>query len=56
MLVELAADVRQELRERGVTPDAHRWRGALAGRLRRLIADKRYRQARQQLARSLESA
>ena len=56
MLVELAADVRQELRERGVTPDAHRWRGALAGQLRRLVADKRYRQARRRLARSLESA
>ena len=56
MLVELAADARQELRERGVTPDAHRWRGALAGQLRRLVADKRYRQARRRLARSLESA
>lgn len=55
-LVELAADVRSDLRGRGITPDAHRWRGALAGRLRRLIADGRYRQARQRLARDLESA
>lgn len=53
-LVELAAEARQDLRKRGVTPDAHRWRGALAGRLRRLIAAKRYRQARRRLARSLE--
>jgi precorrin-2 dehydrogenase/sirohydrochlorin ferrochelatase len=56
MLVELAADVRRDLRRRGVSPGPARWRGALDGHLRRLIADKRYRQARQLLARSLESA
>jgi precorrin-2 dehydrogenase/sirohydrochlorin ferrochelatase len=56
MLVELAADVRRDFRGRGVSPGPARWRGALDGRLRRLIADKRYRQARQLLARSLESA
>lgn len=56
MLVELAADVRRDFRGRGVSPGPARWRGALDGHLRRLIADKRYRQARQQLARNLESA
>jgi precorrin-2 dehydrogenase/sirohydrochlorin ferrochelatase len=56
MLVELAADVRRDFRKRGVSPGPARWRGALDGHLRRLIADKRYRQARQRLARSLESA
>jgi len=56
MLVEVAADVREDLRRRTVTQSPARWRGALDGRLRRLIADKRYRQARARLARSLESA
>ena len=56
MLVELAADVRRDFRRRGVSADPSRWRGALDGQLRRLVADKRYRQARRRLARSLESA
>jgi len=47
---------RDDLRRRRRSPDAARWRGALDGRLRRLIADRRYRQARAQLAQSLESA
>ncbi|HET9923425.1 MAG TPA: bifunctional precorrin-2 dehydrogenase/sirohydrochlorin ferrochelatase [Methylomirabilota bacterium] len=55
MLVELAADVRRDFRRRGVSADPSRWRGALDGQLRRLVADKRYRQARRRLARSLES-
>jgi siroheme synthase-like protein len=55
-LVELAASVREDLRQRAVSPAAARWRGALDGRLRRLIADRRYRQARARLARSLEPA
>jgi siroheme synthase-like protein len=55
-LVELAAEARDDLRRRRRSPDAARWRRALDGRLRRLIADRRYRQARAQLARSLESA
>ncbi|MEX2224145.1 MAG: bifunctional precorrin-2 dehydrogenase/sirohydrochlorin ferrochelatase [Candidatus Rokuibacteriota bacterium] len=55
-LVEVAADVRRELRGRLVTPSPARWRGALDGTLRRLIAAKRYRQARARLARSLGSA
>lgn len=55
MLVELAADVRRDLRERAVSPGPERWRGALDPRLRRLIADRRYRQARRRLARTLET-
>ena len=55
-LVELAAEAREDLRRRGVSPGPARWRGALDERLRRLIADRRYRQARARLAGSLESA
>jgi precorrin-2 dehydrogenase / sirohydrochlorin ferrochelatase len=56
VLVEIAADARAELRRRAVSPGPARWRGALDTGLRRLIADKRYRQARARLARNLESA
>ena len=56
MLVELAADARADLRRRARSASPARWRGALDGGLRRLIADKRYRQARARLARDLESA
>ena len=56
MLVELAADVREDLRRRGAPAASARWRRALDGGLRRLIADKRYRQARARLAQNLESA
>ena len=55
-LVDLAAEAREDLRRRGVSPGPARWRGALDDRLRRLIADRRYRQARARLAGSLESA
>jgi siroheme synthase-like protein len=56
MLVEVAADAREDLRRRAVSLGPARWRGALDAGLRRLIADKRYRQARARLARNLESA
>lgn len=56
ILVEMAADAREDLRRKAVSPGPARWRGALDGGLRRLIADKRYRQARARLARNLESA
>ena len=56
MLVEVAADAREALRRRAVSPGPARWRGALDAGLRRLIADKRYRRARARLARNLESA
>jgi precorrin-2 dehydrogenase/sirohydrochlorin ferrochelatase len=55
-LVEMAAEARDDLRRRAVTAGPARWRSALNGGLRRLIADKRYRQARARLARALESA
>ena len=55
-LVEMAAEARDDLRRRAVTAGPARWRSALDGGLRRLIADKRYRQARARLARDLESA
>ena len=55
-LVELAADAREDLRRRAASAGPARWRGALDGGLRRLIADKRYRQARARLARNLGSA
>lgn len=55
-LVELAAEAREDLRRRGVSPGPAGWRGALDERLRRLIADRRYRQARTRLAGRLESA
>jgi len=54
--VEMAAEARADLRRRAVSPSPARWRGALDAGLRRLIADKRYRQARARLARNLESA
>lgn len=56
MLVEVAAEVRQDLRARSATVAPSRWRGALDRGLRRLIARKRYTQARERLARSLGSA
>jgi precorrin-2 dehydrogenase/sirohydrochlorin ferrochelatase len=55
-LVELAAEAREDLRRRAASASPARWRGALDGSLRRLIAARRYRQARARLARSLESA
>ena len=55
MLVEVAAEVRRDLRARSVTLAPSRWRGALDRGLRRLIASKRYTQARERLARSLGS-
>jgi len=55
-LVEMAAEAREDLRRRAVSTGPARWRRALDGGLRRLIADKRYRQARARLARNLESA
>ena len=55
-LVELAAEARADLRRRRRSPGPAAWRAALDGRLRRLVADRRYRQARAHLARRLESA
>ena len=55
-LVELAAEARADLRRRGTSAPPERWRGALDARLRRLVAQRRYREARVRLRRSLESA
>jgi siroheme synthase-like protein len=55
-LVELAAEARADLRRRGRSAPAARWQAALGARLRRLVAARRYRQARTHLSRSLESA
>jgi precorrin-2 dehydrogenase/sirohydrochlorin ferrochelatase len=56
MLVEVAAEVRQDLRARAMSADASRWRRALDGGLRRLIAGRRYAKARARLARALGAA
>lgn len=56
MLVEVAAEVRQDLRARAMPADASRWRHALGGGLRRLIAGGRYAKARARLARALGAA
>ena len=55
-LVDLAADARADLRARAVSASPRRWQRALGDRrVRRLIADGRYRRARRMLTRSLES-
>ena len=55
-LVELAAEARADRRRRGATAPGARWRDALDARLRRLVAARRYRQARARLRRGLASA
>ncbi|MBI1886402.1 MAG: bifunctional precorrin-2 dehydrogenase/sirohydrochlorin ferrochelatase [Chloroflexi bacterium] len=53
LLLEVAGEVRQELRDRGVTIDAETWNRALDGSLRRLLAAGRRREAREQLLKVL---
>jgi precorrin-2 dehydrogenase len=48
-LVEVVADARRALREQGVALDAERWRHALDGELRRLLAAGRPAEARERL-------
>ena len=48
-LTEVVADVRRGLRERGIALDAQRWRDALDGELKRLVAAGRPAEARQRL-------
>lgn len=48
-LTEVVADVRRALRERGVALDAERWRAALDGELKRLVAAGRPAEARDRL-------
>ena len=56
MLVELAAEAREDLRRRGIRADGRRWRRALDGGLRWLIARGHLTGARARLARALGAA
>lgn len=53
-LTEVVADVRRGLRERGIAPDAPRWRDALDGELKRLVAAGRPAEARERLREAIE--
>ncbi len=53
MLLELAAEVRAELRERGVQVEPEVWNAALDGDLRSLLASGRRAEAKDRLVRSL---
>ena len=53
LLLELAAEVRLELREKGVQVDPEVWNAALDGELRRLLADGRRVKAKDRLVNSL---
>ena len=52
-MLELAAEVRAELRTRDVMVDSDTWNAALDDELRHLLKDNRYDEARQRLLRSL---
>ncbi|HET8578099.1 MAG TPA: bifunctional precorrin-2 dehydrogenase/sirohydrochlorin ferrochelatase [Methylomirabilota bacterium] len=52
-LAGLVADVRQGLRQRGLSLDGERWRRALDGELRRLVASGRSTEARRRLLEGL---
>jgi len=52
-LADLLADVRTELRRKGVTPDAETWQRAIDGQLRALLAQRRWGQAKARLVRAL---
>lgn len=53
LLLELAAEVRAELREQGVQVDPEVWNAALNGELRELLARGRRAEAKDRLVRSL---
>lgn len=55
VLAEVAAEVRQELKERGRLPDGAAWRRALDGDLRRLVAEGRREEAKARLFRQLRA-
>jgi hypothetical protein len=48
-LTKVVADMRGALRERGIALDAQRWRDALDGELKRLVAAGRPAEARERL-------
>ncbi|OGQ74012.1 MAG: hypothetical protein A3G40_14120 [Deltaproteobacteria bacterium RIFCSPLOWO2_12_FULL_57_22] len=52
-LAEIVGEVRRELRERSSFPSAERWRKALDGELRRLVAEKRHDEAKNHLLKRL---
>ena len=52
-LADLLAEVRTELRRKGVTPDAETWQRAIDGQLRALLAQRRWGQAKARLVRAL---
>jgi len=49
VLTEVVADVRRALRDRGIAPDAQRWRDALDDEMKRLVAAGRPAEARDRL-------
>lgn len=55
MLAKVAAEVRQELKERGRLPGGEAWRRALDGDLRRLVAEGRREEAKARLFRQLRA-
>lgn len=52
-LNDLLGEVRARLRERGIRPDRERWQQAIDARLRALLAQRRYDDARAHLLRGL---
>ncbi len=48
-LADLLAEVRQELRKRGIKVESDRWQEAIDGQLRVMLAQRRYGQARARL-------
>ena len=52
-LAELLAEVREELRSRGIAPDAEVWQEAIDEELRVLLAQRKQRQAKRRLLESL---
>ena len=54
-LADLLADVRRDLRERGVSVEPDAWQRAIDGRLRELLADGRREEAKSRLLSDLEA-
>jgi precorrin-2 dehydrogenase len=54
LMLTLAAEVRAELREKGILVDADVWNKALDGELKQMLADGRRAEAKERLLRSLE--
>jgi len=52
-LAELLAEVRDDLRSRGIKPDVELWQDAIDEQLRVLLAQRKYRQAKARLLESL---